>query len=162
MTRSSTKELFTPLENPKRVFRSKRRLFETPGLIELNSPKFDLFSDIEERLEEEGTEEMTKTMEQYMSKTRRDYGSGITRPKINTDTHFELKGNFSKNFAIILLVMDVPTRQILHSKGVIPTKTAANAKIAIQEMAEYSQKWHNGTSRTRSTKTSNGLAAIQA
>ncbi|GJX88273.1 hypothetical protein Tco_0340287 [Tanacetum coccineum] len=29
-------------------------------------------------------------------------------------------------------------------------------------MAEYSQKCHNGTSRTRSTKTSNGLAAIQA
>ncbi|GJV78974.1 mitochondrial proton/calcium exchanger protein-like protein isoform X1 [Tanacetum coccineum] len=29
-------------------------------------------------------------------------------------------------------------------------------------MVEYSQKWHNGTFRTRSTKTSNGLAAIQA
>nr|GEY89809.1 hypothetical protein [Tanacetum cinerariifolium] len=29
-------------------------------------------------------------------------------------------------------------------------------------MAEYSQKWHNRTSRTRSTKTSDGLAAIQA
>ncbi|GJZ17480.1 hypothetical protein Tco_0553603 [Tanacetum coccineum] len=29
-------------------------------------------------------------------------------------------------------------------------------------MAEYSQKWHNGTSMTRSTKTSDGLAAIQA
>ncbi|GJY70382.1 hypothetical protein Tco_0474085 [Tanacetum coccineum] len=29
-------------------------------------------------------------------------------------------------------------------------------------MAEYSQKWHNGTSRTRSTKTSDRLAAIQA
>ncbi|GJS39049.1 putative reverse transcriptase domain-containing protein [Tanacetum coccineum] len=30
-------------------------------------------------------------------------------------------------------------------------------------MAKYSQKWHNGTSsRTRSTKTSDGLAAIQA
>ncbi|GJW43587.1 hypothetical protein Tco_0072386 [Tanacetum coccineum] len=43
------------------------------------------------------------------------------------------------------------------------SKTAADAKIAIQEMAEYSQKWHNGTSsRTRSTKTSDGLAAIQA
>ncbi|GKA34534.1 hypothetical protein Tco_0720963 [Tanacetum coccineum] len=28
--------------------------------------------------------------------------------------------------------------------------------------AEYSQKWHNGTSRTRSAETSNGLAAIQA
>ncbi|GJY23684.1 reverse transcriptase domain-containing protein, partial [Tanacetum coccineum] len=29
-------------------------------------------------------------------------------------------------------------------------------------MAEYSQKWHNGTSRGRSTKTSNELAVIQA
>ncbi|GKD32309.1 retrovirus-related pol polyprotein from transposon TNT 1-94, partial [Tanacetum coccineum] len=29
-------------------------------------------------------------------------------------------------------------------------------------MTEYSQKWHNGTSRTRSTKTSDGLTAIQA
>ncbi|GJS10220.1 ribonuclease H-like domain-containing protein [Tanacetum coccineum] len=59
--------------------------------------------------------------------------------------------------------LDVLTRQILDSKGVIPSKTAADAKVAIQEMAEYSQKWHNGTSlRTRGTKTSNGLAAIQA
>ncbi|GKB90974.1 hypothetical protein Tco_0963246 [Tanacetum coccineum] len=41
-------------------------------------------------------------------------------------------------------------------------ETAADAKIAIQEMAKYSQKWHNGTSRGRSTKTSDGLAAIQA
>ncbi|GJR00046.1 hypothetical protein Tco_0523030 [Tanacetum coccineum] len=29
-------------------------------------------------------------------------------------------------------------------------------------MAEYSQKWHDGTSRTRSTKTFDKLAAIQA
>ncbi|GKF04943.1 hypothetical protein Tco_0035611, partial [Tanacetum coccineum] len=35
-------------------------------------------------------------------------------------------------------------------------------KVAIQEMAGYSQKWHNGTSRSRSTKTSDRLAAIQA
>ncbi|GJT29260.1 hypothetical protein Tco_0909535 [Tanacetum coccineum] len=95
MTRSSTKELFTPLDNPKRVFRSKRRLFKTPSLVESNSPKFDLFSDIEE-CSEEGTEEMTETIEQYMSKTREDYGSGVTRPKINIDTHFELKGQFLK------------------------------------------------------------------
>ncbi|GJX77049.1 mitochondrial proton/calcium exchanger protein-like protein isoform X1 [Tanacetum coccineum] len=47
-------------------------------------------------------------------------------------------------------------------KGAIPSKTAANAKVAIQEMAECSQKWHNGTSRSRSTETSDGLAAIQA
>ncbi|GJT57825.1 hypothetical protein Tco_0992879 [Tanacetum coccineum] len=58
--------------------------------------------------------------------------------------------------------LDVPTRQILDSRGAIPTKTTADAKKAIQEMAEYSQKWHNGTSRGRSTETSDGLAAIQA
>nr|GEZ64783.1 hypothetical protein [Tanacetum cinerariifolium] len=44
----------------------------------------------------------------------------------------------------------------------IPSKTAADAKVAFQEMAEYSQKWHNGTSRSRSTETSDELAAIQA
>ncbi|GJY26082.1 retrovirus-related pol polyprotein from transposon TNT 1-94, partial [Tanacetum coccineum] len=55
-----------------------------------------------------------------------------------------------------------PTRQILDSRGAIPSKTAADAKVDIQEMAEYSQKWHNETSRSRSTETSNGLAAIQA
>ncbi|GJT77249.1 mitochondrial proton/calcium exchanger protein-like protein isoform X1 [Tanacetum coccineum] len=58
--------------------------------------------------------------------------------------------------------LDILTRQILDSRGAIPTKTAEDAKKAIQEMAEYSQKWHNGTSRGRSTKTSDGLAAIQA
>ncbi|GJU88277.1 hypothetical protein Tco_1300700 [Tanacetum coccineum] len=55
--------------------------------------------------------------------------------------------------------LDVLTRQILDSRGAIPSKAAADAKIAIQEMAEYSQKWHNG--RVRSTKTFDGLAAIQ-
>ncbi|GKE09337.1 retrovirus-related pol polyprotein from transposon TNT 1-94 [Tanacetum coccineum] len=57
---------------------------------------------------------------------------------------------------VILLYnrLNVPTRQILDSKGVIPTKTVAEAKVAIQEMDEYSHKWHNGTYRTRSTKTS--------
>ncbi|GJW43684.1 retrovirus-related pol polyprotein from transposon TNT 1-94 [Tanacetum coccineum] len=39
---------------------------------------------------------MTETMEQYMSKTRGDYGSGVTRPMINQDTHFELKEKFLK------------------------------------------------------------------
>ncbi|GKB03718.1 homeodomain-like protein [Tanacetum coccineum] len=58
--------------------------------------------------------------------------------------------------------LEVPTRQILDSRGAIPTKTATDAKVAIQEMAEYSQKWYNGTSKTRSTETSDGLVAIQA
>ncbi|GJS09078.1 hypothetical protein Tco_0365874, partial [Tanacetum coccineum] len=58
--------------------------------------------------------------------------------------------------------LDVQTKQILDSKGVIPSKTVADAKVAIQEMAKYSQKWHNKTSRTRSNETFDRLAAIQA
>ncbi|GJS85724.1 hypothetical protein Tco_0752265 [Tanacetum coccineum] len=58
--------------------------------------------------------------------------------------------------------LGIPTRQILDSRGAIPSKTYADAKVSIQEMAEYSQKWHNGTSRSRSTETSDRLAAIQA
>ncbi|GJV40203.1 hypothetical protein Tco_1418643 [Tanacetum coccineum] len=93
MTRSSTKELITPFENPERLFRSKRRLFETPGLVESSSQKSDLFSDIEK---EETIEIMTETMEQYLSKTHGNYESGVVRPKINDKTHFELKGQFLK------------------------------------------------------------------
>ncbi|GJU25413.1 hypothetical protein Tco_1164034 [Tanacetum coccineum] len=153
-------------------------------------------------------------MEQYMSKTRGNYGSGVVRLKINGKTHFELKGQFLKELRentfsgsehedanehiekvleivdlfhipevtqdqvmlrafpmfltgaeVILFYngLDVPTRQILNYKGTIRTKTAIDTKIAIQELAEYSKKWHNETSsKARSTKTSDGLAAIQA
>ncbi|GJV63427.1 hypothetical protein Tco_1474255 [Tanacetum coccineum] len=178
---------------------------------------------------------MAKTMEQYMSKTRADYESGIARPKINDKDSFELKGQFLKElrnntrscsdhedanehieaasrwlrnnpfgsittwedlkteflrkycppartakkmeeinnfqqetdetlyqawerFKELLMKyhqhyltemheailfynrLDVQTRQILDSKGAIPFKTAVDAKVAIQEMAEYSQK----------------------
>ncbi|GJW68563.1 hypothetical protein Tco_0122987 [Tanacetum coccineum] len=137
---------------------------------------------------------MAETMEQYMSKTRDEYGSSIARPKIDANAQFELKGQFLKELhdntfsglkhedanehikkcpqyyltdmhEVILFYngLDVPTRQILDSRGAIPTKTVANAKVAIQEMAEYYQKWHNGTSsKNRSVKTSDGLTAIQA
>ncbi|GKD29337.1 hypothetical protein Tco_1240115 [Tanacetum coccineum] len=213
MTRSSTKELLSPFENPKQKFRSRRSLFDTPSHVESNSSEFDHNFDIKEQSEEEVRETMKETIEQYMRKTRGDYGSGVTRPSINQDTHFELKGQFLKElrdntfsglehedanehikkqepdenlfrawerFKELLMKcpqhylidmqevilfnngLDVLTRQILDLKGVIPSKTAADAKIAIQEMVEYSQKWHNGTSSmTRSTETSDGLVAIQ-
>ncbi|GJU48169.1 hypothetical protein Tco_1217724 [Tanacetum coccineum] len=53
------------------------------------------FSD-EEYSEEEEEEEMAETMEQYMSKIRTDYGSGVANPKINNKDQFELKGQFYK------------------------------------------------------------------
>ncbi|GJZ77098.1 hypothetical protein Tco_0641770 [Tanacetum coccineum] len=144
------------------------------------------------------------TMEEYMMKTREDYGSGIARSKIDDKAHFDLKGQFLKELRektfsgsdnkdanehikkvleifdlfhilevtqdqIMLRVfpmsftgaasrwlmnepsdikevilfykgLDVPTRQILNSKGAIPTTKAADAKKAIQDMADHSQK----------------------
>ncbi|GKE90742.1 retrovirus-related pol polyprotein from transposon TNT 1-94 [Tanacetum coccineum] len=62
----------------------------------MNPPEDGQLSEIEEHIEEEVTEIMAETMEQYMSKTREDYGSGVTRPIINQDTPFELKGQFLK------------------------------------------------------------------
>ncbi|GJV85425.1 reverse transcriptase domain-containing protein [Tanacetum coccineum] len=286
MTRSSTKELFTPFKDLEREFQSSRKHFKSLSLDESRSPDFDLFSDQEEYLEEEVAETMAETIEQYMIKTRADYGSGVARPKIEDKDNFELKGQFLKelrdntfsgsdhedanehiekvleivDFFHILNItidqvmlrafpmsltgaasrwlrnkpsgsitiwedlktkflskyclpartakkikeinnfqqepdenlyqawerfkellmkcpqhyltemhevvlfyngLDVPTRQILDSRGAIPSKTT-DAKVAIQEMAKYSQKWHNGTSRPRCTETSDGLAAIQA
>ncbi|GKC71075.1 hypothetical protein Tco_1116958 [Tanacetum coccineum] len=92
MTRSSTKEQFTPFKEPKQEFRSTRKHFKTLSLDELRLPDFDLFSDQEEYSKEEVAETMAKTMEQYMSKTRADYGSGVARPKIEDKDNFELKG----------------------------------------------------------------------
>ncbi|GJW09632.1 E3 ubiquitin protein ligase [Tanacetum coccineum] len=202
MTRSSTKELFTPFKDPEREFRSSRKLLKTLSLDESRSPEFNLFSDLEENSEEKVTEIMTETMEEYMSKTRANYGSGIARPKIDDKDHFELKGQFLKelrdntfsgsdhedaneHIEKVIEIVDlfhipnITQDQIMlrafpmsltgaashwlrnKPSGAIPTKTIADAKVAIQEMDEYSQKWHNGTSKTRSTKTSDGLAAIQ-
>ncbi|GJX88274.1 putative reverse transcriptase domain-containing protein [Tanacetum coccineum] len=39
---------------------------------------------------------MAKPMEQYMRKTRADYGSGVARPKIEDKDNFKLKGQFLK------------------------------------------------------------------
>nr|GEV56372.1 putative reverse transcriptase domain-containing protein [Tanacetum cinerariifolium] len=117
---------------------------------------------------------VTETIEKYMSKTRADYGSGVARPKIENKDNFELKGQFLKELRTntfsgsdhedanehiekVLEIVD-----LFHISNITIDQTVVDAKIAIQEMAEYSQKWHNGTSKSRSTETSNGLVATQA
>ncbi|GJV24914.1 hypothetical protein Tco_1377609 [Tanacetum coccineum] len=95
MTRSSTNKIFTPFEEPEREFQSSRKHFKTLSLDELRSPDFNLFSD-QEYSEEEVAGTMAETMEQYMSKTRDDYGSGIARPKIEDNDNFKLKGQILK------------------------------------------------------------------
>ncbi|GKF05929.1 hypothetical protein Tco_0036597 [Tanacetum coccineum] len=72
-----------------------RRHFKSLSLDELRSPNFNLFSDQEYSKEEEA-EAMAETMEQYMSKTRTEYRSGVARPKIEEKDSFELKDQFLK------------------------------------------------------------------
>nr|GEX54666.1 hypothetical protein [Tanacetum cinerariifolium] len=184
-----------------------------------------------------------------MSKTQANYGSGVTRPKINDKYHFELKGQFLKelrdntfngsdhedanrHIEKVLKIVDllhipnitqdqIMLRAFLMSltgatslwlrnkpSGLIKTWEDLKVKFLCkycppaqnekkmeeinnfhQELdetlyqewerfkktlnelpstlfngnaREYSQKWYNRTSRTRSTETSDGLAAIQA
>ncbi|GJW02503.1 hypothetical protein Tco_1561359 [Tanacetum coccineum] len=70
-----------------------KKLYQTATMKKngQRSPDFNLLSD-QEYSEEEVTKIMAKTMEQYMSKTRADYGSGVARPKIEDKGNFELKG----------------------------------------------------------------------
>ncbi|GKC53843.1 hypothetical protein Tco_1076588 [Tanacetum coccineum] len=95
MTRSSVNKLYTPYKDPEQEFRSSRRHFKSLSLDELRSPDFNLLFE-QKYLEEEEAEAMAKTMEQYMSKTLIDYGSGEARPKIDNKDQFELKDQFLK------------------------------------------------------------------
>ncbi|GJV05557.1 hypothetical protein Tco_1343213 [Tanacetum coccineum] len=56
----------------------------------------DCLSLVTEYSEEEEAKAMAETMEQYMSKTRTDYGSRVSRPKIDNKDQFEQKGQFLK------------------------------------------------------------------
>ncbi|GJT39748.1 hypothetical protein Tco_0939613 [Tanacetum coccineum] len=173
------------------------RLFDTPSLVESNSPKFDQISDIEEQSEEEdntfsGSEHKDENehIEKVLEIVDLFHIPKITQnqimlqafpflnkfcPPARIAKKLEKINNFQQEpdeslfcawerfkelwmkcpqlyltdmQEVILFYngLDVPTRQILDSKGVIPSKTDADAKVAIQEMVEFSQKWHNGTS----------------
>ncbi|GKC25873.1 hypothetical protein Tco_1028023 [Tanacetum coccineum] len=86
---------------------------------------------------------MTETMEQYMTKTHGNCGSGVARPKINDKTHFELKGQFLK---------ELRDNTFSGSKH-------EDANEHIEKVLEIIDLFH--IPENRSTKTSDGLAAIQ-
>ncbi|GJZ95833.1 hypothetical protein Tco_0668167 [Tanacetum coccineum] len=97
MTKSFNKELVEPYNEPEQVLHSLRELLKTTSFDHSSLPEFKLFSDHEGHFEEEITKTMTEpTMKEYMTKTREDYGSGVTRPKFNKDAKFDLKGQFLK------------------------------------------------------------------
>ena len=97
MTRSSTKNLIQPFEDPERALHSLKKLFHTNSFETSSSFELDYSS---EEKEGDKTEAMTEntTMEEYMNKTRADYSSGIARPKLADKAKFELKGQFVEGF----------------------------------------------------------------
>ncbi|GKC45493.1 hypothetical protein Tco_1063215 [Tanacetum coccineum] len=57
--------------------------------------------------------------------------------------------------------LDIPTRQILDSRGLIPGMTATRALKSIQDMADHSQKWHDEASdRRMGSCTPEGITTI--
>nr|GEY01228.1 hypothetical protein [Tanacetum cinerariifolium] len=120
MTRSLTKELFIPFREPKLEFRTSRKLFKTLSLDESRSPEFNLFSNLEEYFEEEVAETMAETMEH--------------------SDHEDANEHIEKVLEIEVILfyneLDVQTRQIINSKGAIPSKIDVDAKVPIQEMAD--------------------------
>nr|GEU43457.1 retrovirus-related Pol polyprotein from transposon TNT 1-94 [Tanacetum cinerariifolium] len=75
--------------------KSQMRHFKPLSLDKLRSLDFNILFD-QEYSEEEIAKTMSETMEQYMRKTRADYGSGVARPKTKNKDNFELKGQFLK------------------------------------------------------------------
>ncbi|GJZ06777.1 retrovirus-related pol polyprotein from transposon TNT 1-94 [Tanacetum coccineum] len=83
MTRSSTKELFTPFENPEREFHSSRKLFKTLSLDESSLPKFDLFSYLEEHSEEEIAHGRVHVQDPRTRSTETSNGSAAIQAQLN-------------------------------------------------------------------------------
>ncbi|GJW09872.1 hypothetical protein Tco_1575699 [Tanacetum coccineum] len=144
---------------------------------ELRSSYFNLLSD-EEYSEEEEDKEMAETMEWLRNeqtcsiKTWEDLKTkflnkycppGQTAKKIEEINNFQQEPDETLYLAwerFKELLMKCPQHYLTKMQEVILFYN--DAKTAIQEIAEYSQKWHNGTSRGRNTETTDGLAVIQA
>ncbi|GKD24769.1 hypothetical protein Tco_1230983, partial [Tanacetum coccineum] len=121
-----------------------------------------------------GVDVDTITMEQYLALSQENQAPGVVKPKIRGNVDFKIKS--SEFFPSLLLELQkdrwtdsphelsipgISLKKTL-SKGPIPGMRPAEALIAIQTMADHSQKWHNGTTSRKigSSSNSDGLAAL--
>ncbi|GKA77747.1 putative reverse transcriptase domain-containing protein [Tanacetum coccineum] len=127
---------------------------------------------------------MAETMEQYMSKTRANYGSGVARPKIEDKDNFELKGQFLKELRTntfsgsdhedanehiekVLEIVDlfhIPNITIdqVMLRALSMSLTGAASRWLRNKPSGSITTWEDLKTKTKSTETSDGLAAIQA
>ncbi|GKA57758.1 hypothetical protein Tco_0756946 [Tanacetum coccineum] len=93
---------------------------------------------------------MELTIEEYMMKTREDYGSRVARPKFDKDTRFKLKGQFLKELREHTFSGSENKDANEHIERVHGTifiysqmrclKSAADAKKVIQEVGRHLKK----------------------
>ncbi|GJZ72523.1 retrovirus-related pol polyprotein from transposon TNT 1-94 [Tanacetum coccineum] len=152
----------------------EQKLTGTRSLDYLSSLGLKICSDSEDQFEEEETEAMGEpTMEEYMTKTREDYRS---RPKIDEKAHFKLKGQFLKELHDNTFSRSDNKDANEHIEKVLENVDLFHIpkpKLLIKRMEEINnfqqepdetlyQAWEPFKELTRSTGTSDGLAAIQA
>ncbi|GKA22224.1 hypothetical protein Tco_0708186 [Tanacetum coccineum] len=161
----------------RKLFRTPSLDHSAPPGFELFFDYEDQFEEeITETMTETMEEYMTKTREEYgsgiarpkfnkdakvelkgqfLNELRNNTFSGSENEDANEHIErvFEIVDLFTTPDELIMYYkgLDVPTRQILDSKGDVPKMSAVDDKKVIQEMADNSQKWHDGAStRNRS------------
>ncbi|GJS95420.1 DNA-directed DNA polymerase [Tanacetum coccineum] len=144
MTRSSTKKLFTPFKEPKREFQLSRKLLKTLSLDESRSHEFNLFSDLEEYSKEEVAETMVETME-------------------HISDHEDANEHIEKDLEIIDL-FHIPniTQDHVMLRAFLMSLTRAASRWLRNKPSGSITTWEDRNTKTKSTKTFDGLAAIQA
>nr|GEX28153.1 hypothetical protein [Tanacetum cinerariifolium] len=118
---------------------------------------------------------MAETMKQYMSKTQADYGSGIARPKIEDKYSFKLRNTFSgsdhedanEHIEKVLEIIDlfhIPNITIdqVMLRAFPMSLTEAASRWLKNKPSGLITTWEDLKTKTRSTETSDKLAAIQA
>ncbi|GJT57430.1 zinc knuckle CX2CX4HX4C containing protein [Tanacetum coccineum] len=122
----------------------------------------------------------TLTMEQYLALSRENQAPGVVKSKIGGNVNFKIKSQFMRELMedtfsgnkdgdahdhidrvlSIVGLFNIPG--VTKDAGPIPRMRPAEALIAIQKMADHSQKWHDGTTskNIRSISSNDGLAAL--
>nr|GEZ23832.1 hypothetical protein [Tanacetum cinerariifolium] len=83
-------------------------------------------------------------MEQYLAHNHGDIRRGVRKPDIEGNVDFEIKGQFLRDLRDNSFSgLEISTRQMLDTCGLISRLTATWALVTIQEMADHSHKWHD-------------------
>ncbi|GJV52745.1 zf-CCHC domain-containing protein, partial [Tanacetum coccineum] len=155
MTRSSTKELFTPFKDPKREFQSSRKHFKTLSLDESISPDFDLFSDQEEYSEEEELHDNT------FSGSDHEHANEHIEKVLEIMDLFHIP-NITIDQVMLRAFLISLTRATSHWLRNKPSSSITTWEdLKMKFLSKYCPPARTVKKMTRSTETSDGLAAIQ-